>query len=377
MYFDHCATTPTAQEVVAAMQPYWREVYGNPSSLHQAGRKAAAALQVARQQVAALVHAGASEILFTSGATEANNMALQGVLPVGAYEELHLITTSIEHHAVLHTMQAMEKRGARVTYLPVDELGLISIEDLQDAIRPETRLISVMHVNNEVGSIQPIAKVAQIAHAAGALLHVDAVQGVGLWDVDVHALGIDLLSISAHKMYGPKGVGALFLRKGLSLEPLMYGGAQEKTLRPGTENVPGIVGFGKAAELIAQHREEYRAHIVQLRSTLIKFLLEKVPTVIVNGPEDPLVSPHVLSLTFPGCVAEMMQIQLAMQGIAISLGSACNSQEINPSHVLMAMGLSREAADATIRVSFGKDNTLAEVHKFAEVLAQVAGACTI
>ena len=261
MYFDYCATTPISTEVLEAMHPFWQENFGNPSSLHQHGQIAAKALQHAREQVAGLLDADEGEIIFTSGATEADNLALMGILRPWENKTVHLITSRVEHHAVLHTAQALEKMGCLVTYLPVDSTGMIDLDDLRRAIRKETRLISIMHVNNEVGTIQPIAEIGKIAKEKGILFHCDAVQGVGFLDVNVKEMGVQLLSLSAHKVYGPKGVGALYLQKDIEIQNLFYGGSQEKKVRPGTENVPGIVGFGKAAEVIRKDRVSNKQHV--------------------------------------------------------------------------------------------------------------------
>lgn len=377
MYFDYCATTPISEEVLEAMRPFLGDDFGNPSSLHQYGRKAAQAITHARNQVAALLRANSEEIIFTSGATEANNLALMGNLRPWENTRAHLITSAIEHHSVLHTAEALERMGCDVTYLPVDSRGLISIDELRRAIRSETRMISIMHVNNEIGTIQPLVEIGKIAAEHAIIFHCDAVQGIGLLDVDVKELGIDLLSISAHKIYGPKGVGALYIQDGIEIQNLFYGGSQERAIRPGTENVPGIIGLGKAAELVQQNKHKNKQHIAELRDQLIYQLSSTIPNLVVNGPEGDLVCPHVLSLTFPGSVAEMMQIQLSMNDIAISLGSACNSKEIAPSHVLLAMGLSSADADATIRISIGNETTQEEINRLAETLPDVASACKI
>jgi len=377
MYFDYCATTPISTEVLEAMHPFWQENFGNPSSLHQHGQIAANALQHAREQVAGLLDADEGEIIFTSGATEADNLALMGILRPWENKIVHLITSSVEHRAVLHTAQALEKMGCLVTYLPVDSTGMIDLVDLRRAIRKETRLISIMHVNNEVGTIQPIAEIGKIAKENGILFHCDAVQGVGFLDVNVKEMGVQLLSLSAHKVYGPKGVGALYLQKDIEIQNLFYGGSQEKKIRPGTENIPGIVGFGKAAEVIRKDRVGNKQHVRVLRDQLIHALKVNIPDLVVNGPADDRVCPHVISLTFLGSVAEMMQIRMAMQGVAVSLGSACNSKEIAPSHVLLAMGLSREAADATIRVSLGAPTTADEIKLLSQLLPTAASACKI
>lgn len=377
MYFDYCATTPVSEEVIAAMQPFWRIDYGNPSSLHQYGRIAAESMEYARVQVAASIGAKAHQIIFTSGATEANNLALLGILQPWQQEGAHLITSSIEHHSVLHTAQFLEKMGCEVTYLPVNKAGLISPESVEQAIRANTRLISIMLVNNELGTVQPVAAIGKIAHQHGIPFHSDAVQGIGLLDVDSERMGIDLVSLSAHKIYGPKGAGALMVRTDIAISNIFHGGSQEQYLRPGTENVPAIIGFGKACELVSMNKERDRNVISGLRKQLVENLRKRIAGLRVNGAQGTDLCPHVLSLTFPDCVAEMMQIRLSKQDVALSLGSACNSKEIMPSHVLLAIGLSREEADATIRISLGRETTQEEVARLSEILPDVASACRI
>ncbi|NMB63126.1 MAG: cysteine desulfurase [Chloroflexi bacterium] len=377
MYFDYCATTPVSEEVIAAMQPFWRIDYGNPSSLHQYGRIAAESMEHARVQVAASIGAKAHQIIFTSGATEANNLALLGILQPWQQEGAHLITSSIEHHSVLHTAQFLEKMGCEVTYLPVNKAGLISPESVEQAIRANTRLISIMLVNNELGTVQPVAAIGKIAHQHGIPFHSDAVQGIGLLDVDSERMGIDLVSLSAHKIYGPKGAGALMVRTDIAISNIFHGGSQEQYLRPGTENVPAIIGFGKACELVSMNKERDRNVISGLRKQLVENLRKRIAGLRVNGAQGTDLCPHVLSLTFPDCVAEMMQIRLSKQDVALSLGSACNSKEIMPSHVLLAIGLSREEADATIRISLGRETTQEEVARLSEILPDVASACRI
>lgn len=377
MYFDYCATTPVSEEVIAAMQPFWRIDYGNPSSLHQYGRIAAESMEHARVQVAASIGAKAHQIIFTSGATEANNLALLGILQPWQQEGAHLITSSIEHHSVLHTAQFLEKMGCEVTYLPVNKAGLISPESVEQAIRANTRLISIMLVNNELGTVQSVAAIGKIAHQHGIPFHSDAVQGIGLLDVDSERMGIDLVSLSAHKIYGPKGAGALMVRTDIAISNIFHGGSQEQYLRPGTENVPAIIGFGKACELVSMNKERDRNVISGLRKQLVENLRKRIAGLRVNGAQGTDLCPHVLSLTFPDCVAEMMQIRLSKQDVALSLGSACNSKEIMPSHVLLAIGLSREEADATIRISLGRETTQEEVARLSEILPDVASACRI
>jgi cysteine desulfurase len=281
----------------------------------------------------------------------------------------HLITSSIEHHAILHTALQLQREGYQVSILPVNDRGMVDPVDVRKAILPETTLISVMMVNNEVGSIQPLAEIGQIAHESGVLFHTDAVQGIGLLEVDVNALNLDLLSLSAHKIYGPKGVGALYMRAGVRLAPLFYGGSQEQTMRPGTENVPGIAGLGAAMRLTSQHKAQENIRLTRLRGVLISNLQERIPGTLVNGSSS--VSPHVISISFPGADGEMMLIRLNGAGIAVSMGSACTSKDIEPSHVLMAMGLPRSQIEGTLRISLGYPTTEAELAIFLETLPEI------
>jgi len=374
VYLDYCATTPVNPAVRAAMLPTLGEVFGNPSSLHQVGQEAAQLVEQARAQVAEGIGACPEEICFTSGATEADNLALIGVLRNHDPHHSHLITSAIEHHAILHTAQALEGDGYAVTYLPVDSSGLVDPEHVRQAIRPETTLISIMMVNNEVGTIQQIAEIGCIAHQHGILMHTDAVQGMGLLDVDVDDLAVDLLSLSAHKIYGPKGVGALYVRKGTPLTPITFGGPQESALRAGTENVPGIVGLSAAVKLITEHKAEERERLNGLRQHLITGLQEAIPTMIVNGSPTRF-APHIASVSFPGADGEMMLFRLNMQGIAVSMGSACTAEDIEPSHVLMAMGLPVSQIEGTLRLSMGYPTTSHDIDYVCEVLPVVVAQC--
>jgi cysteine desulfurase len=369
IYFDYCATTPVHPEVREAMLAALDNGFGNPSSMHWAGREALGLIDRARVQVAESIHCRADEIVFTSGATEADNLALLGVMR-SRQPGAHLITSAIEHHAILHAAQQLEQEGYAVTYLPVDAQGLVDPAEVGRAIRPETALISIMLVNNEMGAIQPIAKIASLAKQAGILMHSDAVQGMGLLQIEVDALQVDLLSLSAHKIYGPKGIGALYVRKGTRLSPLLYGGPQELGFRPGTENVPGIVGMGAACQVVSQYKPEEYPRISAFRSQLINGLQKRIPGIKVNGPAGP-VSPHVLSVVFPGADSEAMLVRLNAVGFALSLGSACNSKSIQPSHVLMAIGLPTEEAEATLRISLGLPTTPAEIDCLVEVLPEI------
>ncbi len=376
VYLDYCATTPVHPDVRAAMQPALEDVYGNPSSMHWAGRQAAELVRQARQQVAESVGCMPSEVYFTSGATEADNLALFGTLHRYAPARAHLITTAVEHHAILHAAEKLARQGYSVTIVPVDGHGRVDPQAIRKAIRKETRLISVMLVNNEVGTIQPVAEIGLLAREAGILLHTDAVQGIGLPDMGLEPLNADLLSLSAHKIYGPKGIGALILRQGTQLEPLVYGGAQERSLRPGTENVVGIIGLGAAMQLVRQHRQEQHHRLKGLRTYLNTQLYQRIPGTIVNGPEHES-APHVLSVSFPGADGEMMLIRLNGAGFAVSLGSACTSQSIEPSHVLTAMGMPPEQVDGTLRISLGYPTTQAELDALLAVLPDIVARARI
>jgi len=370
LYFDYCATTPLHPQVKQRMDEVFNEVFGNPSSMHLVGQQARQLVETARQQTADAIGAQPEEITFTGSATESDNLALVGVMRALQPHKRHLITSTIEHHAILHTAQAMEAEGYAVTYLPVDGQGLVDPEEVRRSIRPDTGLISVMLVNNEVGTIEPIQEIGQVAHEHGIIFHSDAVQALGCLDVDVDDLCVDLISISAHKIYGPKGIGALYVRQGTPIRPMIYGGSQERKLRPGTENVAGIVGLGAALELVGREKEQARERLWELRDFLIGSLEDIIPDLIVNGPEKQI-SPHVVSLSFPGVDGEMMLFHLSQQGIAVSMGSACTSEDIEPSHVLSAMGLPLEQIDGTLRVSLGYDTTQEEVQLLLEKLPQV------
>ena len=370
IYLDYCATTPVHPIVRDAVLSALEADFGNPSSLHWAGQNAAGLLKQARVDVASALGCAPDEIIFTSGATEADNLAVFGGLKRLPPNKTHLITSAVEHHAVLHAAQELEREGCAVTCLPVDGRGLVDPEDVRRAIRPETALISIMLVNNEVGSIQPIAEISRIARERGICLHTDAVQGIGLLDVDVNALGVDMLSLSAHKIYGPKGIGALYVRRGIELSPLIVGGAQEGSRRAGTENVPGILGLAAAVKLVRGHRAEERARLLGLRERLVNAMQASGPGVIVNGPKEE-VAPHVVSVSFEGADAEMLQIRLNQEGFAVSLGSACNSKSIEPSHVLTAMGLPREQIESTLRISLGMFTTEVELDLFVDALTHV------
>jgi cysteine desulfurase len=370
IYLDYCATTPVHFRVREKMSRALDEDFGNPSSMHWAGKDSKNLMAQARAEVADGIKCQSDEITFTSGATEADNLALFGTLHQFPPNKAHIITSSIEHHAILHAAEHLEHEGYSVTYLPVDENCHVNPEDVRDAICPETKLISIMYVNNEVGSIQPIAEIGRIARERNIRFHTDAVQAVGLFDLNVDDLNVDLLSLSAHKIYGPKGVGALYVRSGLKLSPMLVGGPQENSFRAGTENVPGIVGLGAAMDMVCQQRASERTRLLGLRKYLIDGLQAIGSAVIVNGSEKE-VAPHILSVSFVGADAEMMLIRLNGEGFAVSLGSACNSKSIEPSHVLTAMKLPQDRIESTLRVSLGLQTTEEELDLFLKAVARV------
>ncbi len=369
IYLDYNATTPVDPAVLDAMLPYFAETFGNASSIHSPGQRARSAVDSARASVAALLGAKPSEVVFTSGGTECDNLALFGVVAASQEPRKHIITTAIEHHAVLNAAQALEKLGVEVTYIPVGREGIADPEEIRRALKAETILISVMHTNNELGTIQPIEEIGRIAAAADVLFHCDAVQSAGKMLLDVHRLGVDLLSISAHKIYGPKGVGALYVRSGTPLEPQFYGGHHERDRRPGTENVPGIVGLGKAAELARKNLMTDCARITSLRNRLEEALLAACAEARVNGNRAQRVS-NTSNVSFHAAGGEALVIALDLQGIACSTGAACSSGAVGPSHVLMAIGLSPDEARSSLRFSLGRTTTAEEVDKVIAVIPQ-------
>ncbi len=370
MYLDYAATTPTHPEVVKAMLPYFTDAFGNPSSIYSYGQEAKGAIEEARIKVANLIGARDEEIVFTSGGTEADNFALKGVAFGNENRGNHIITSSIEHHAVIETCKFLERRGFSVTYLPVDEYGLVAPGDVKKAITDKTILISVMHASNEMGTMEPIGEIGKIAREEGIYFHTDAVQAVGHIPVDVNELGVNLLSMSAHKLYGPKGVGALYIRKGTKLIPFMHGGEQERRRRASTENVPGIVGFGRAVELAQQEMGEEAERLTHLRNQLIKGLLERIDHTRLNG--HPIMRlPNNVNVSVDFVEGESMLLNLDLEGICASTGSACSSSSLEPSHVLLAMGLSHEQAHGSLRFSLGKWNTEEEIGRVLEVLPQI------
>jgi len=356
IYMDNAATTPVRKEVLEAMLPYFGEYYGNPSSLYQTAAASKKAVENAREQVAKALGAKTEEIYFTGCGTESDNWALTGAAEAYGKNGGHIITSAIEHHAVLHTCQYLESRGYDVTYLPVDEDGLISIEELEKAIRPETFLISIMLANNEIGTIQPVKEIGLLARERKIIFHTDAVQAVGHMPIDVNELNIDMLSMSAHKIYGPKGVGALYVRKGIRLKSFMHGGAQERSRRAGTENVPGVVGLGKAIELITAEMEEENKKLISLRERLIEGLMSAIPYARLNGHREKRL-PGNVNISFEFVEGESILISLDFKGIAASSGSACTSGSLDPSHVLLAIGLPHEKAHGSVRFTLGMYNT--------------------
>ena len=370
IYLDYAATTPTHPEVVKTMLPYFSEVSGNPSSIYSYGQEAKGAIEEARGKVADFIRAQSEEIVFTSGGTEADNFAIKGIAYANELKGNHIITSSIEHHAVIETCKFLERRGFRVTYLPVDEYGLVDPDDVRRAITSKTILISVMHANNEIGTIEPIAEIGRIAREAGIYFHTDAVQAVGHIPVNADELGAALLSMSAHKLYGPKGVGALYIRKGTKLIPFMHGGEQERRRRASTENVPGIVGFGKAVELAQQEMSEEAGRLAYLRDQLIKGLLEQIDHTRLNGhPLNRL--PNNVNISVDFVEGESMLLNLDLEGICASTGSACSSSSLEPSHVLLALGLSPEQAHGSLRFSLGKWTTKEEIGRVLKVLPKI------
>ena len=359
IYMDHAATTYTAKEVVEAMLPYFSDEFGNPSSVYSIGQSNKKVLDLARKQAASAINAQPDEIFFTNGGTESDNWALKGAAFANERKGKHIITTSIEHHAVLHSCEWLASRGFEITYLPVDKFGMVSPESVEKAIRQDTILISVMYANNEVGTIQPIAEIGKIARKHGICFHTDAVQAVGHVPIDVVSENIDLLSLSGHKLYGPKGIGALYIRKGTRIQSFMHGGAQERKRRAGTENVPGIVGLGAAIERAVTHLPEEMDRLTDLRNELTRELL-KIPATHLNGhPTKRL--PNNTNIIFEYIEGESVLLLLNMKGICASTGSACNSASLEPSHVLTAMGIPHEIAHGSIRLTIGERTTAEDV----------------
>jgi cysteine desulfurase NifS len=367
IYMDHAATTPLRQEVLEAMLPYFNQKFGNASSIYSLGRESKKAIEEAREKTAAALGAQPKEIFFTGSGTEADNWAIKGVAYANRQKGNHIVTTSIEHHAILHTCQYLESDGFEVTYLPVNEFGLVTPEQVRNAIKPNTILITIMFANNEIGTIQPIAEIGKVAREKGVYFHTDAVQAVGNVHIDVEKMNIDLLSLSGHKFYGPKGVGALYIRKGTKLTSFMHGGAQERGRRASTENIPAIVGLGKAIELASKNVDEYNKKLLALRDHAIDVIQNKVPFVRLNGDRYSRL-PGNVNFSFEFIEGESLLLMLDMKGIAASSGSACTSGSLDPSHVLLAIGLPHEIAHGSLRLTFGEENTMEELDYVLEVL---------
>lgn len=370
VYMDYAATTPVKKEVLEEMIPYFTEKYGNPSSIYRIGRESRAAIDEAREKVAKIIGAKSKEIYFTSGGSESDNWAIKGVAFANRDKGNHIITSKIEHHAVLHVCEYLEKHGFEVTYLDVDEYGIVDLEQLRNAITDKTILITIMFANNEIGTIQPIQEIGKIAKEKGIYFHTDAVQAIGNIEIDVNELNVDLLSMSAHKFYGPKGVGALYIREGVKIHPYLHGGAQEKNRRAGTENVAGIVGLAKALELAYENLEEHNNKLIYLRNKLIKEVTSKIDYVRLNGhPEKRLPGNANFSIEF--IEGEALLLSLDMMGIAASSGSACTSGSLDPSHVLLAIGLPHEIAHGSLRFTLGDFNTEEDVDYVVENLVKI------
>ncbi len=370
VYLDHNATTPLHPDALEEMLPYLRDAFGNPSSIHWFGQEARRAVDRARQQVADLIGADPEEIVFTSGGTEADNHAIRGIAGRCAGSGGHIVTSSVEHHAVLNTCRQLERTGFRVTYLPVDENGLIDPAAVAAAITKDTVLVTVMLANNDVGTIQPVRDIARLAGERGVPVHTDAVQGIGKMPVDVRRLGVDLLSLSSHKIYGPKGIGALYIRRGVSIDPLIFGGHHERRRRAGTENVPAIVGFGKACEIAGEEIESVPPRIAALHDRLQQGIEKRIENVRMNGHPE-LRLPNTLNVSFSFLDGESLLMNLDLMGVAVSTGSACTSGSVDPSHVLTAMGRSPEQAHGSLRFSLGRGNTAEDVDFTLDVLVDV------
>lgn len=370
VYLDHNATTPVHPDVLQAMLPYYKDKFGNPSSVHQSGRDAKDALEQSRETVAKLINAAPSEIYFTSGGTESDNLALKGTALAQRNKGKHIITSQTEHPAVLESCKFLKKEGYEITYLSVDKYGFVDPDDLRKSIRKDTILVSIMHANNETGLIQPIDELSRISKDNGAHFHSDAVQSYGKLPIDVQKLPADMLSISAHKIYGPKGVGAIYIRKGTRITSMAHGGHHERSRRAGTENIPGVVGLAKAAEVASKDMEKLDRNLKSLTDSFFKKLSKKIPDVFSNGhPEKRLSS--TMNVSFKGVEGESIILSLDMKGVAVASGSACTSGALEPSHVLSAMGIDPALAQSSIRFSFGRDNTMEDVNYVVDVLPEI------
>lgn len=370
IYLDHAATTPVAPEVLEAMLPYFQEFWGNPSSIHRFGRQASEGVEYARTRVAQLLNCSPKEVYFTSGGTEADNLAIIGTALAREDKGKHIITSVIEHHAVSHTCEALAKRGWEITYLPVDGTGRVDPEAVRAAIRPDTVLVTIMHANNEVGTVQPIAEIGAICREAKVWFHTDAVQSVGHIPTHVDELNVDMLSLSGHKLYGPKGIGALYIRRGVRIKPLIHGGGHERGMRSGTENVPGMVGLGRAAELALAEMETEAARQAALRDKLMDGLVARIPDLFITGHREHRL-PNNASIIAKYVEGEAQLLRLDAVGIAASSGSACTSGSLDPSHVLLAMGIPVEFAHGSLRFSLGRGTTEAEIDYVLEQLPPI------
>jgi len=370
IYLDHASTTPTDPEVVAAMLPWFTEEFGNPSTVYSLGLVAAQAVQQARESIAGTIGAEPDEIYFTGGGTESDNWAILGTAEAQQNKGRHLVTSTIEHHAVLESVEYLEKRGYEITRVPVDGGGLVDPEDVRRALRPDTILVSIMHANNEIGAIEPIGEIGKLTREAGVLFHVDAVQTAGKLPLDVNDLGVDMLSMSAHKFYGPKGVGLMYARKRTRLTPLLHGGGQERGRRAGTHNVPGIVGMAKALELAAARMADDAAREASLRDRLWSGLRANIESIYLNG--DPVRRlPNNLNVRLDGIEGESMILMLDMEGICVSSGSACTTGSLEPSHVLLALGIPAEHAHGSLRVTLGRSTTAGDIDHFLAVFPPI------
>lgn len=369
-YLDYSATTPVKKEVLESMMPYFSEVYGNASSLHTFGQKAKEKLTESRKIVAQSIGAKTNEIYFTSGGSESDNWAIKGIARAHSNKGKHIITSKIEHHAVLHTCEALEKEGFEVTYLDVDEDGYVSIQDLEEAIREDTILITIMFINNEIGTIQPVKEIGALAREKGVLFHTDAVQALGNYPIDVEALNIDLLSVSSHKIYGPKGIGALYIKRGIKIDNFMDGGAQERKKRAGTENIPAIVGFAKACEIATENLDEHINKLTEIRDDMINKILSSIDAVKLNGPKDNR-HPGNVNVAFKYIEGEALLLMLDAVGVAASSGSACTTGSLEPSHVLMSIGLGHEIAHGSLRLTIGDFTNPEDVDYVVENLVRI------
>lgn len=370
IYVDNAATTKVSTEVFKAMEPYFNGVYGNPSSIYAEGREAKQAVETAREQVAKAINASSKEIYFTGSGSEADNWAIRSVAKGMFKKGNHIITSMVEHHAVLHTCQELEKEGFEVTYLPVDEYGRVSVDDVKNAIKDTTILITIMFANNEIGTIMPIAEIGAVAKEKGVIFHTDAVQAIGMVPIDVEKMNIDMLSLTGHKFHGPKGSGALYVRKGIKLNPFITGGAQERGRRAGTENVPGIVGLGKAIEIATSDIPKKAEYLKTLRDAYIKKVLDNVPHSRLNGHKEERL-PGNANISFEFIEGEGLLLFLDMKGISASSGSACTSGSLDPSHVLLAIGLKHEQAHGSLRVTFDTENTMDDVERIADAVKEI------